>query len=126
MAKNLILHIEVSDNGIGMDQSKVDKVFRDLNNQDMSIISAFATLGLGLVLIHRFCKLIGASLATISNKGEGTTIAINHPVANNEQIAKIKQSVKYAICLSNNMDHAQDIEMNFQANGWDCRDASIN
>ena len=54
--------IVVSDTGVGMSQDKLNDVLTQLDQDDLTTIDAFSTLGLGLVLVHRFCRNINAKL----------------------------------------------------------------
>ena len=59
----------------------------------MALVDAFSTLGLGLVLIHRFCRNINAKLICMSNEGGGTTIQIIHPLKTTIEIVNTKKVV---------------------------------
>ena len=59
---NQAVVIEIKDTGIGMDQTKINEVFEAMDKDELNIVTAFSTLGLGLVLIHRFSQSIEGQL----------------------------------------------------------------
>jgi signal transduction histidine kinase len=109
--------IVVSDTGVGMSQDKLNDVLTQLDQDDLTTIDAFSTLGLGLVLVHRFCRNINAKLICSSEKLAGTRIEIIHPLT-----AKAQHALSgMAMCLSNDPTKIVDIKMIIQSiPGWDC------
>ena len=72
---------DVQDTGQGMPQDEINQVLTSIDQNDMRLVDAFSTLGLGLVVVHRFCRNSQSKLICTSQKSQGTTIQIIHPIA---------------------------------------------
>ena len=109
---------KIVDTGI-MDQTKVNDVSTQLDNNDMGILDAFYTLGLGLVLTHRFCRNIKAKLICVSQLGAGCTIEVIHPIK--QPYSQELSSV--VVCYSDNSEQLVAMKSAIQAiSGWDAID----
>ena len=75
------LMIEVSDNGIGMTQEGVGRLFTDFSQAENDTSSKFGGTGLGLALTRRFCEMMGGEITVRSQRGIGSSFAIRIPVA---------------------------------------------
>ena len=112
-------YFKIVDTGIGMDQTKVNDVLTQLDNNDMGIMDAFSTLGLGLVLTHRFCRNIKAKLICVSQLGAGCTIEVIHPIK--QPYSQELSSV--VVCYSDNSEQLVAMKSAIQAiSGWDAID----
>ncbi len=74
-----ILHITVSDNGIGISQEQLDKLFNPFTQANTSIQTHFGGTGLGLHLCKRFIELMNGTIDVSSAPGTGTTFIIRLP-----------------------------------------------
>ncbi|XDD47606.1 ATP-binding protein [Leptospira sp. WS39.C2] len=73
------VRIECKDNGVGMDSSDLEKLFR-LDAQLTRIgLEGEKGTGLGLILCHEFIKLHGGEIWAKSEKGKGTTVSFRLP-----------------------------------------------
>ncbi|MCW7472891.1 sensor histidine kinase [Leptospira levettii] len=73
------VRIECKDNGVGMNSSDLEKLFR-LDAQLTSIgLEGEKGTGLGLILCHEFVKLHGGEIWATSEKGKGTTVSFRLP-----------------------------------------------
>ena len=70
------LALEISDSGIGIDESYLARLFEPFSQEDFGTARRFEGVGLGLALTGRFAALNGASLEVHSRKGCGTTVSI--------------------------------------------------
>lgn len=71
--------IECTDNGVGMESSDLEKLFR-LDAQLTRIgLEGEKGTGLGLILCHEFIKLHGGEIWAKSEKGKGTTVSFRMP-----------------------------------------------
>lgn len=76
--KEGIVTLFIHDNGIGIEQSDINRVFeKGFTGQNGRKISH--STGMGLYLCHRLCEKLGHHLAITSTLGEGTTIKITFP-----------------------------------------------
>jgi signal transduction histidine kinase/DNA-binding response OmpR family regulator len=73
------LTLAVSDNGIGIAEDKLDRVFDEFAQADNSTTRDYGGTGLGLAISRSFCKLLGGDLNVRSKLGEGSTFTILIP-----------------------------------------------
>jgi signal transduction histidine kinase len=70
----------VSDTGVGMKPEDVRKLFRESFFQaDSSSTRKHEGTGLGLVICHKLCKLMGGDVTVQSTLGAGTTFTVRLP-----------------------------------------------
>ena len=77
------LMIQVSDTGIGMEQSSVDAIFEPFRQADESTTRRFGGSGLGLSISREIVQLMGGEIAVASAPGTGScfTVTLTLPVA---------------------------------------------
>jgi signal transduction histidine kinase len=110
------IYIKIKDTGIGMDQEKVNRVLTQLDQNNMALMDAFSTLGLGLVLVHRFCRNIHAKLICMSQLNQGSTIEMIHPI----QHQKSRQLNPLILCYCEDPKSVLNIKGAVQViHGWD-------
>jgi signal transduction histidine kinase len=73
------IEIEISDTGIGIEQSKIDSIFEPFHQADNSIHRSFSGLGIGLTVARRMAELIGGKLTVTSEVGVGTRVSMSFP-----------------------------------------------
>ena len=66
------LYFEVYDNGIGMETSKLESIFKPFHQIDGSNTRAYEGPGLGLALCQRIAQAMGSHMIVESVKGEGS------------------------------------------------------
>ena len=71
---------EVSDTGIGMDETQLSRVFESFHQADSSISRRFGGTGLGLSLTKQYCEMLGGNLGVQSVLNQGTTFTMKVPV----------------------------------------------
>lgn len=75
-AKTYMIH--VTDTGIGIKQSDIDKVFKEFERtQDVEDKEG---TGLGLCLSQKLCKIMGGEITVSSKYGSGSTFTVTMPV----------------------------------------------
>lgn len=72
--------LEVTDNGIGMSQEGLQRIFIDFSQAEQDTVSKFGGTGLGLALTKRFCQMMGGSINVRSERGVGTSFIIEIPI----------------------------------------------
>ncbi len=73
------LSFAVSDTGIGIAEDKLDHVFEEFAQADISTTREYGGTGLGLAISRRYCQLLGGDLSVHSVLGKGSTFIIRIP-----------------------------------------------
>ena len=71
--------IEITDTGVGIEQSKIDSIFEPFHQADNSIHRSYSGLGIGLTVARRMAELIGGNLSVTSQPGVGTRVTMSFP-----------------------------------------------
>lgn len=77
---NSVLTIKVTDNGIGMPEEFIDKVFESFSRANRSDVARTEGTGLGMAITSNYVKLMGGSINCQSTLGKGTTFTVVLPV----------------------------------------------
>jgi CheY-like chemotaxis protein len=70
----------VSDNGIGIPPEKLDHVFEEFSQAEVSTSRDYGGTGLGLPISRRFCRMMGGDITVESRSGEGSAFTIRLPI----------------------------------------------
>ena len=70
----LELVVEVVDTGIGIDENKIDLIFDDFTQEEMSTARKYGGTGLGLSIVKKLVELQNGSISCASKKNHGTSI----------------------------------------------------
>jgi signal transduction histidine kinase/DNA-binding NarL/FixJ family response regulator len=73
------LVIKVIDTGIGIEESKINFIFEDFTQEEMSTTRKYGGTGLGLSIVKKLIELHNGTIECISRKNQGTTITCNIP-----------------------------------------------
>jgi len=73
------LQLEISDTGIGMDNSTKENIFTEFSQGDQSFVRKYGGSGLGLSITKTLVELMGGRIAIQSIFGKGTSVLINIP-----------------------------------------------
>ncbi|MEX1994236.1 MAG: PAS domain S-box protein [Steroidobacteraceae bacterium] len=79
------IEIRVSDNGIGMDESVVSKLFTPFTQADASTTRQFGGTGLGLTIARHLVHLMGGEIAVASTPGAGSVFSVRLALARTGQ-----------------------------------------
>jgi signal transduction histidine kinase/DNA-binding response OmpR family regulator len=89
---NIELIIDVVDTGIGIDDSKIDHIFEEFTQEEMSTSRKFGGTGLGLSIVKKLVLLQNGSIKCISRKNQGTQITCNLPYMTGD-VKEIKKDI---------------------------------
>jgi len=73
------IKFSVRDEGIGIDQSKMTKIFQRFTQADEDTTMKFGGTGLGLPITKAFLEMMGGSIEVISEIGKGSTFEVTLP-----------------------------------------------
>ena len=79
------LRFIVSDNGIGIEPSRIDSVFEPFVQVDSSFSRKYPGTGLGLSLVKRFVELHSGTVTVQSEPGKGSRFTVDLPFAKESQ-----------------------------------------
>jgi signal transduction histidine kinase/DNA-binding response OmpR family regulator len=74
------VRFSVSDSGIGIPPEKIDHVFEEFSQADVSTTRDYGGTGLGLPISRRFCQMMGGDITVESTVGKGSTFTIRLPL----------------------------------------------
>jgi PAS domain S-box-containing protein len=74
------IHFTISDTGIGISGEQFSRLFQPFSQADTAIARRFSGTGLGLVITHRLCELMGGSIEVSSTVGEGSSFTVSLPL----------------------------------------------
>jgi PAS domain S-box-containing protein len=76
-----MLLIEVSDQGIGIEDRDLGSIFEGFSQVDASDTRSFGGLGLGLTFVKRLAEAHGGAVTATSSPGQGSTFSFTVPAA---------------------------------------------
>jgi PAS domain S-box-containing protein len=76
-----MLEVAVTDQGIGIEDENLARIFQDFSQVDASDTRPFGGLGLGLTFVKRIAEAHGGTISAVSHSGKGSTFSFTVPVA---------------------------------------------
>lgn len=74
------MEFQVQDNGIGMSEDTLGKLFKEFMQADSSTTRKYGGTGLGLAISRRFCEMMGGEMWAESEEGKGSIFTMRLPV----------------------------------------------
>ncbi|TVM32750.1 PAS domain S-box protein [Oceanidesulfovibrio marinus] len=87
----LRLVAEVSDTGIGMDETQLSHIFEPFAQVEKAYSRDFQGAGLGLAIVKRLVLLLGGELCVDSTPGRGTYFHFSIPMARRERLTEVQE-----------------------------------
>ncbi len=92
------LLMEFTDTGIGIDESKIDIIFEDFTQAEMSTTRKFGGTGLGLSIVKRLVELHQGTIDFKSRKNQGTKIICRLPYLKGDE-SEMKNEMSAALSI---------------------------
>jgi len=84
--------IEVTDDGIGIEPHRLERIFEQFSQREQSLERSEGGLGIGLSLVRRLVELHGGSVAALSEGlGHGSTFRVELPTHHGEPAPEAQQ-----------------------------------
>lgn len=95
-AEGKYLQLQVSDNGIGMTEEQVGKLYNAFTQADASTTRKYGGTGLGMAITRHFVELLKGSIEVKSELGVGTEFIVSIPIIFEEIVSNefIKKPVR--------------------------------
>jgi two-component system sensor histidine kinase/response regulator len=74
--QRIVLHIEVSDTGIGISSDKFETIFSSFEQVDSTTTRKYGGTGLGLAISKQLVELMGGRISVLSQEGQGTCFSL--------------------------------------------------
>jgi PAS domain S-box-containing protein len=91
--ENEILEVSVKDTGVGIDQDKLDTIFKPFYQEDSTTTRKYGGTGLGLSIVQKIVDVMKGFIAIESEKGVGTTIKLKIPTKEVELVTE--ENIEY-------------------------------
>jgi signal transduction histidine kinase len=123
------IKIEVRDTGVGISREHLDKIFNEFWRAPGSAASEKSSMGLGLSIVHRICRLLGTEITVESAPGKGSNFSLVLAPGDSDQLSEASTSVQvvadmgFGGCLVVVVDDNAQVlrSMVRLLEDWDCR-----
>ena len=80
LSERELLHIAVSDSGIGIPESELERIFEKFHQVDGGTARRFGGTGLGLAICRSLAEAMGGTIEVASREGDGATFTLRLPL----------------------------------------------
>ncbi len=87
--EGMLLHVVVSDTGMGIPVDKLDSLFEQFTQVQSSTSREFGGTGLGLAIVKKLCELMGGSVSVTSQLGVGSKFVVSINLQKAKSLAQI-------------------------------------
>lgn len=96
----------VEDNGVGIAEEKVEKIFEKFEQADSSIVREYGGTGLGLAITKNLLLLMGSEIQVESIEGKGSVFSftLKQEVGKEEKAVNIDRSSSEGVVKQNNIN----------------------
>lgn len=81
-----LLHIAVTDTGIGIPPEKIDTIFEKFTQADTSINRKYGGTGLGLAISKTLAEIMGGDISVRSTVDDGSSFVLTLPLARQQEL----------------------------------------
>jgi signal transduction histidine kinase/DNA-binding NarL/FixJ family response regulator len=96
--QEFIMVLEVTDTGIGIDENKIDLIFEDFIQEEMSTTRKYGGTGLGLSIVRKLVELQNGKIECKSKKNQGTTIRCEIPYLTGDR-EQLKEEAGFSLTI---------------------------
>ena len=89
----VVVTFQITDNGIGMNEETLEKLFKSFSQGDPSTTRRFGGTGLGLAISHHLAELMSAEITVHSLPQQGSTFVIQMPFKRLPEISENKDKI---------------------------------
>ncbi|ROV62512.1 response regulator [Vibrio ponticus] len=121
------LNIKVTDSGVGIDKSALEKIFRPFVQAESSTTRRFGGTGLGLAIVKQISELMDGDVSVQSELGKGTTFDVllemevcEPKQAENSEHRKLNYKGLKALIVEDNRTNTIIIKSFMSAKGFEC------
>lgn len=86
------LKVQVTDTGIGIKEDKLDAIFEQFTQENMSTTREYGGTGLGLSISKQLCELMGGGISVKSSKNAGCTFTFTIPLTVDAQSSELVEA----------------------------------
>ena len=98
--KTSSLHVEITDEGIGIAEENIEKVLEEFVQADTSTVRKYGGTGLGLSIVNKLLKLFNSKLVVQSKLNQGTSMSFDIAV----EVTDVQEQ--------NNVDENETLDFN--------------
>ncbi|BDT66774.1 sensor histidine kinase RcsC [Comamonadaceae bacterium OS-1] len=92
-----LVHIAVTDTGIGIAEDRIDKIFDPFAQADASMSRRFGGTGLGTTIARQLVELMAGQLQVESTLGVGSTFHVRLPLAPGQPVEAVNDVLLYEL-----------------------------
>jgi PAS domain S-box-containing protein len=117
-----LISVAVRDSGIGIPRERINRLFKPFSQVDSSTTRKYGGTGLGLVICHRLCALMGGDIRVDSDIGQGSTFTFTaqvEPATPEIATPELPEVLKagHVLCVDDNPVHLLRLTTFFRSAG---------